>query len=378
MKKRNILFLEPFYGGSHRDFADGLVSESSHKIDLVTLPARFWKWRMRGAALYFYKKVKSFSGYDAVIVTDLMSLADLKALCGNQFPKSLVYLHENQLTYPIAPDESIDYQFGFTNLTTVLAADKVIFNSNIHYNAFFSSLPGFLNMMPEYHPKWVMGEIKDKSDIIYPGVKPACLYTKDGKTSRDLGSDPPLIVWNHRWEFDKNPQDFFYAMDKLMERGFRFDMALLGENFQSKPKEFIEAKKKYGERIRVYGYVESKPDYMKWLSMGDIVVSTAVQENFGISIVEAVGAGCVPYLPNRLSYPEIIPTAFHSEFLYSDKDDLVDRLVKFLSGESAGGNSEIRRKAKDLSRHMESYSWHNMIQDYDDMLEELCSRFKNL
>jgi hypothetical protein len=39
-----FLFLEPFFGGSHKDFAQGLVSHSRHKIDSVTLPARFWKW----------------------------------------------------------------------------------------------------------------------------------------------------------------------------------------------------------------------------------------------------------------------------------------------------------------------------------------------
>ncbi|MEJ2730858.1 MAG: DUF3524 domain-containing protein [Deltaproteobacteria bacterium] len=48
--------MESFFGGSHREFAKGLVSHSKHRIDLKTMPARFWKWRMRGAALYFVKK----------------------------------------------------------------------------------------------------------------------------------------------------------------------------------------------------------------------------------------------------------------------------------------------------------------------------------
>jgi hypothetical protein len=50
-----FLFLEPFYGGSHRDFADGWIKHSRHRFDLFTLPARFWKWRMRGAALYLFR-----------------------------------------------------------------------------------------------------------------------------------------------------------------------------------------------------------------------------------------------------------------------------------------------------------------------------------
>ena len=50
-----FLFLEPFFGGSHRYFSEGLSQHSRYRIDLVTLPARFWNWRMRGAALYFLK-----------------------------------------------------------------------------------------------------------------------------------------------------------------------------------------------------------------------------------------------------------------------------------------------------------------------------------
>ena len=111
-----FLFLEPFYGGSHRDFADGWVQHSRHRLDLVTLPARFWKWRMRGAALHFAKKVQTPADYDGLITSSLMSLSDLKALWGADCPRALVYFHENQLSYPLPPGEVMDYQFGFTEL----------------------------------------------------------------------------------------------------------------------------------------------------------------------------------------------------------------------------------------------------------------------
>ena len=61
-----FLFIEPFYGGSHRDFADGWVAHSRHTIELVTLPARFWKWRMRGAALYLVPRIGPVDGYDGL------------------------------------------------------------------------------------------------------------------------------------------------------------------------------------------------------------------------------------------------------------------------------------------------------------------------
>lgn len=117
---KRLLFLEPFFGGSHRDFAEGLVAHSRHKIDLITLPARAWKWRMRGAALHLIRKIASPGAYQGVIVSDLLSLSDLKTLWGRDFPPALVYFHESQFTYPLAPGEHMDYQFGFTDITTCL------------------------------------------------------------------------------------------------------------------------------------------------------------------------------------------------------------------------------------------------------------------
>src|SRR6056297_1192505 len=121
-----VLFLEPFYGGSHKDVADGICRHSRHQMDLYTLPARFWKWRMRGAALYFIQAVNPISDYDALLVSDLMSLSDLKALAGGRLPPALIYFHENQLTYPVAPGEVRDVHFGFTDITSALAADRVL------------------------------------------------------------------------------------------------------------------------------------------------------------------------------------------------------------------------------------------------------------
>ena len=360
-----FLFLEPFFGGSHRDFAEGLIAHSRHTIDLLTLPARFWKWRMRGAALYFIKKIPALKDYDGLITTDLMSLSDFKTLCGSTCPPSLVYFHENQMTYPLAPGESKDFQFGFTDITTALAADRILFNSHTHFEAFFSSLPDFLNMMPEYQPKWVIDAIRVKSGVLYPGCHfPAA----DDSLTLHLSSFtmPPLIIWNHRWEFDKNPQDFFGALDAILERGFDFRLALLGENFQKVPKEFILAKNRFGHRIVWYGHEASRDKYHEWLMKGAIVISTAKQENFGISVIEAIRYGCIPLLPHRLSYPEVIPKVFHPNVLYQNQKELVDKLCFVISNYET-----LQKTCKDLSRSMAYYAWENRIHEYDEVLENL-------
>ena len=358
----HLLFLEPFFGGSHRDFAEGLAAHSRHAIHLITLPSRFWKWRMRGAALYFIQKIPNLQSYDGLITTDLMSLSDFKALAGGRCPPALVYFHENQLTYPLAPGEAMDYQFGFTDITTCLAADRILFNSQTHFDAFFSALPGFLNRMPEYRPHWVKAEIRSKSAVCYPG----CEFPETGDLDRDSGPGPPLIVWNHRWEFDKNPETFFHALDQALEKGFEFRLALLGENFQTQPKAFVAAQDRYGERIVQYGYVASRTEYENWLSQGDVIISTATQENFGISVVEAVRHGCIPLLPDRLAYPEVLPQQYHADFLYNDEKDLVDKLCRVLAGPSG-----FQPAVKALSVQMGRFAWSRMIDEYDAELERL-------
>ena len=335
---------------------------------MIHLPARFWKWRMRGAALYFINQIHSgektapLGDYNGIIATDMMSMADFKALAGKKCPPAFVYFHENQITYPLAPGESRDFQFGFTNISTACAADQIIFNSKTHLDDFFSHLSPFLKKMPEYRPMWIIDAIRAKSGVIYPGCR---FPAKMEPLPADVDA-PPLIIWNHRWEFDKNPEEFFQALTRIHEKGYDFRLALLGENYQHVPKEFIKARDLFGDKIVRYGYVESKEEYIGWLKQGSVVVSTSRQENFGISVIEAVRHGCFPLLPTRLSYPEIIPAEFHDEALYTDQNDLEEKLSLFL--EKPFRLNEARQK---IARAMGVFSWENVIDLYDESLENL-------
>ncbi len=357
----HILFIEPFYGGSHKDFADGLITSSRHTYDLYTLPARFWKWRMRGAALYFADIIKDPSVYDLVVTSDMLSVSDLKSLWGAASPPIVLYFHENQLTYPVPKGEERDNHFGFTDITSCLSASAVLFNSRFHYRIFFSELPRFLSKMPEYKPMWVCEEIEEKSTIMYPGLS---LPGKQPLEHR-WKTDDTLVLWNHRWEFDKGPEFFFEVLYELDARAVPFSIALAGENFQTVPRPFIEGKAHFGDRIMQYGYIESKEEYYSLLSASNIVISTAIQENFGISIVEAVSAGCYPLLPHRLSYPEIIPEQYHSACLYTDEEDLINKLVDIVKNKSP--------QPSGLAEAVSTYAWKKNIDQYDTFFETVAS-----
>ena len=363
-----ILFLEPFYGGSHRDVADGLVAHSRHRIDLATLPDRFWKWRLRGAALYWARRIKAPQLYDGMLVSSLLSLADLKALWGPRCPPALVYFHENQLSYPLAPGETMDYQFGFTNISTALAAERLLFNSRFHLQAFLEALPEFIRMMPDCRPNWVTQAIAEKSFVAYPG----CHFDPQTATHFAGNDHPPLIIWNHRWEHDKNAEAFFQALAAIKKRGLDFEVALLGQTYGRKPPVFEKALSELGERVVQYGHVPSREAYYQWLAGGSVVISTALQENFGIAVVEAVAHGCLPLLPDRLAYPELLPRRFHPEFLYGSQDELETRLAHLLTH-----ISEYEHHRRALAAAMAKYAWPNTIHVFDRELE-LVSRVRSL
>jgi len=357
-----ILFLEPFYGGSHKAVADGFAACSRHQVDILSLAPRFWKWRMRGSALAFVRQVENFNDYDLVLATDMVDVTDFKALAGPKCPPVALYFHENQLSYPLEPGEKRDFHLGFTNIISALAADGVFFNSQFHRDDFFSAAKRLIRKMPDLRPGWVLDKIRDKTCVLYPGIDldpRACASSQ--RHNSDF--DRPLVIWNHRWEYDKNPKVFFTVMERLKRRGILFYLAVMGEQYGTVPEDFKGIGERFDAELLVCGYQEQASDYRKWLAKGSVVISTAIQENFGISVMEAVAHGCLPLLPNRLSYPELIPGHLKPDVIYRDDADLETRLAHILVHPDA-----YQDKAATLSAHAAGFSWTHMAETWDKAL----------
>ena len=357
-----FLFMEPFFGGSHKSFALGWQAHSRHDIELLTLPDTFWKWRMRGAALQFIEKKKTYGAYDGIITSDMMNLADFMALAEKPIPPCLVYFHENQLTYPLFQGKQRDESLGLMNITTALAARRIVFNSRFHRRDFLDGASKFLNRIPGETITWCEHALAAKSGVLHPG----CPFPGGEATPGIPWLDPPLIIWNHRWEFDKNPGPFFKALKILKLKKIPFQLALLGEGGQKVPTAFESARLFFQKEIVNWGYVESREAYEAWLGRGAIVVSTANQENFGISVVEAVRHGCIPLLPDRLAYPEIIPHRFHQDLIYREYKYLPRMLENIIVN-----YPRFAPMRQELVQEMGQYAWNQVIEAYDSELDLL-------
>lgn len=327
----NIAVLEPYYGGSHAAFVDAFVKTTRHRVTLATLPARKWKWRMRGAAIWFAcEQVDWQKGdVDVIFCSDMLSVANLRSMLPpnlRQIPM-VCYFHENQLTYPLSEDDRRDFQFGMTNITSCLATDAVWFNSKYHMEAFLSAADALLRQMPDFVPRRILPEIRAKSAVHPPPVDMPQIHRSIPRNDR-----LPRIVWPHRWEYDKNPQPLFDALIKLADDGLDFELVLIGERFRSAPEAFDRVCGRLKGHILHAGFIPDRRSYLQMLAACDVVVSSAIQENFGIAVVEAILAGCQPVLPNRLAYPEVIPETFHKVCLYDCDSDLQDHLRRVLGG----------------------------------------------
>ena len=356
-----ILVLEPYYGGSHRIFLDGLQAHVPLDFILLTLPARKWKWRMRLAAPFFAEKIAAFSSkikFDAVFCSSFVDVATLRSLLPANMSRLpfYTYFHENQFVYPVRKEDERDFHFGLTNLTTILASDKLAFNSTYNMDSFCKGAERLLKICPDMKLEGVIEKIRHKSVVLHPGID----FSKIDRAFQEQKKKypGPVIVWNHRWEHDKNPQLFFKTLIRLDREDIDFQLIILGQSFRTKPAIIAEALDKLRHRIIHCGFVASRDEYARLLHSGDIVLSTARHEFYGMAVIEAVRAGCFPLLPARLSYPELFP----AKFLYVD-EELVDRLTALLQEQNLLDRSE----AKVLT---ERYSWPLLKKKY---LEWFCS-----
>jgi len=317
--------------------------------------------RMQLSAPWFVSKIEELPlhkrRFDTVLCSTFVDVGMLRALLSrlegwNSNTRFLTYFHENQFVYPRQPGDKFFYPFTAINFNSALASDAIAFNSHFNRESFLNNCTKYVKAAADMELSWALDALKGKSDVLYPGIDFAAIDNSGAKPYNRV----PVIIWNHRWEHDKNPEEFFHGLAELEDEGVDFKLILLGQSFPACPECFENARIRFKKKIVHSGFAESYSEYVSLLQQGDIVVSTSLHEFYGIAVIEALRAGCVPVLPARLSYPEL----FENSFLY-DKGQFVNQLRKAVL-------SRGRLETAEVKRLTDKFSWHILAGRYEEWL----------
>lgn len=313
--------LSAYRAASHAAWADWLV-DAVTELDWLRfeLPGRHFAWRIRGNPLSWLDAFPA-EVPDRIVATSMVDLATILGL----HPRlaavpTLYYFHENQFAYPSSNRQVASLEPQMVQLYGALAADRVAFNSGYNRSTFLDGVQTMLDRMPDRVPTGVVDRLAKKAVVLPVPVSPI-------RPAND--KDAGLIAWNHRWEYDKNPDRFAEAMLALDQRGADFRLALLGPRPQKTPSSLRRLRERLNHRIVADGRLP-RGEYCETLARAAIVVSTAEHEFQGVSMLEAASAGCIPLVPDALVYPEIYPPPYR--YPPGDAQALAERLAGWLAG----------------------------------------------
>lgn len=238
------------------------------------------------------------------MATSTVDIVTIRAVFPDLGKKWLVYFHENQFAYPSKRHDHFDMNLAMRDVKRARVSDGVAFNSEFNRDSFFDGLRKFIKITPKGFGKEILENIKEKSIVLPVGLDDG--WFEPRRQERKPG--PLRLLWNHRWEYDKGPDDLLELVKELTNAEVAFELYLAGQNFTTIPDAFITLQNDYASCLRQFGKVESFDEYRKMVYHCDCVISTAIHEFQGLAILEAAASGCLPFAPNRLVYPEYLPT----------------------------------------------------------------------
>jgi glycosyltransferase involved in cell wall biosynthesis len=322
VSRKRIWLLSAYRADSHAAWGDWLV-EQLDEFDWtpIELPGRHFAWRIRGNPLSWLDSLPP-EPPDAILATSMVDLATLKGLNPRlAHVPTLYYFHENQFAYPQNDAQTTSLDAQMVQLYGALAAGRVLFNSGYNRRTFLTGVETLLGRMPDRVPAGIVDRLDARSAVLpvpVHGIAPAA------------DRDPGLILWNHRWEYDKRPDRFAGAMIELAESGADFRLALLGPRPKQTPEPLLRLRRKLPDRIVADGRLP-RDEYRDVVARAGIAVSTSNHEFQGISVLEAASAGARPLVPDALCYPELYPAA--CRYPKGDMNAFTERLSSWLTGD---------------------------------------------
>ena len=297
---------------------------------------------------------------DLLLATSMVDLSGLLGLARRDLEgvPAALYMHENQITQPNLGRAKVRREHALISWTSLAAADAIAWNSRFHMDSVLGALPRFLGWYPDRRHGHLISGVAERSAVLPVGMD---LRGLDRQGHR--GGGPPLILWNHRWDDDKDPGAALAALIELAAEGLDFVVALTGERFVGQRDRWADEVAALGDRVVADADLPTE-EYRDIVRKADIVLSTAHHEFFGISVAEAMNAGVFPIVPNGLVYPERIPTDLHDLCLYDGPEDLRERLRWALTHSEA-----LVSAGPALREAVAGFDWSVVAGRYDEWID---------
>ncbi|WP_261843999.1 tRNA-queuosine alpha-mannosyltransferase domain-containing protein [Aliamphritea ceti] len=371
-----ILLLSAYDADSHRYWHQNLIEQfPEHDWTLLTLPARYFSWRIRGNSLSWAfgpERSTLEQPYDLLIATSMTDLSALKGMVPNLAnTPTMVYFHENQFAYPATEKAHKTVEPQILNIYTAASADRILFNTAYNRDTFLHGASALLKKLPDQVPAELVTRLKNRSEVL-PVPLENRLFTSPEQSQlkhtdwQDDDQRALRIVWAARWEYDKGPGHLLAILQQFETQDIDYRLCLLGQKFRHSPNEFNLITEQFKHRLVQFGYAESRDEYLQWLRGADIFLSTAIHEFQGLSVSEAVTCGCLPLLPAR----EVYPVLFDETYLYSCSDD-INQEAKGACEKLTEYSSPLTAPAQPDSSHL---SWKNQRENYRQIFTELADQ----
>ncbi|WP_075185572.1 tRNA-queuosine alpha-mannosyltransferase domain-containing protein [Teredinibacter haidensis] len=369
------LLLSAYDADSHRRWREGVVAHCDQcEWTSLQLPARYFNWRIRGNSLSWAlgERDTLIRPYQLILATSMVDLSTLKGLVPElSRTPSILYFHENQFAYPVSEHQQYALEPRMVNLYSALAADALVFNTDYNRESFLLGVDKLLSKMPDAVPKGVTASLSVKSQVLAVPLEPNTFRVNRA------GYKPPLeIVWNHRWEYDKGPQKLLGCLQALPPQ-LQLKLHIIGQQFRREPEAFSDIHQLLTERnwLGHWGYLDNPSDYMQLLQRCHLVLSTALHDFQGLSVLEAVAAGCIPLVPDRLAYRELFPPSFRYTSHFENNQPQTHGAVESESAACAAKIIEYyERLASDAELpappNLQALSWSQLQARYSALFAE--------
>lgn len=175
----------------------------------------------------------------------------------------------------------------------------------------------------------------------------------DGSQARDKN----LIIFNHRLNIDKKPAYFLRMVRDLSIQfpnlRFLISTSLNEEDFWSSadPDTVTDLKNTLaGFQSLDVQFNHSKEEYYRLLKKAYLAPCFTTHETFGVSVAESLAAGCLPVIPSRLTYPELVQgdmdlLYFSSGNPEKDYEAALEKVIFWLNSPDLGERKSLEAKA---------------------------------